>query len=397
MSEKMREIYLDHAATTPIEPKAKAAMEKYWAEEFGNPGSFHAAGLRAQKALNSSRASVAKILNCSPEEVVFTGSGTESINMAIKGVFRANKSKGKHIITSATEHHAVLETCKYLQKHDGADLTVLPVDKYGQVRAETLEKAIRPDTVLITIMFANNEIGTINRIHELAAIAKKRNVLFHTDACQAAGSLDLDVQKLGVDLMTVNGSKVYGPKGIGALYIRRGTNIHPILHGGGQEFGLRSGTENTPLIVGFATALEVAYECKERECARIAGLRDRLVSSILKSVPKTFLNGHPKERLPNNANITFMDVEGEALLLHLNEHGIYASTGSACSSKSLEPSHVILALGLPYEASHGSIRFSLGRHTTEEDIGKVMDVLPGIVQKLRNISPVNIRMEEVLK
>ncbi|MEM4240325.1 MAG: cysteine desulfurase family protein [Candidatus Woesearchaeota archaeon] len=393
----MREIYLDHAATTPIEPKARAAMEKYWAEEFGNPGSFHAAGLRAQKALNNSRASVAKILNCAPEEVIFTGSGTESINMAIKGIFRANKAKGKHIITSATEHHAVLETCRYLHKHDGAELTILPVNKYGQVMPETLEKAIRPDTVLVTIHYANNEIGTINRIKELAAIARKHNALFHTDACQAAGSLDLDVQTLGVDLLTLNGSKVYGPKGVGALYIRRGTNIHPILHGGGQEFGLRSGTENIPLIVGFATALEIAHQMREKEAERLAKLRDRLISTILKTIPKTFLNGHPTERLPNNANITFLDIEGEALLLHLNEHGICASTGSACSSKSLEPSHVILALGLPYEASHGSIRFTLGRHTAEEDINKVLDVLPGIVQKLRNISPVNLNMEDMLR
>ncbi|MEM2916490.1 MAG: cysteine desulfurase family protein [Candidatus Woesearchaeota archaeon] len=393
----MREIYLDHAATTPVEPKARAAMEKYWAEEFGNPGSLHSAGLRAQKALSASRAIVAKILNCAPEEVIFTGSGTESINMAIKGVFRANKAKGKHIITSATEHHAVLETCKYLHKHEGAELTILPVNKYGQVMPETLEKAIRPDTVLVTIQYANNEIGTINMIKELAAIAKKHNVLFHTDACQAAGSLDLDVNALGIDLLTLNGSKVYGPKGVGALYIRRGTNIHPILHGGGQEFGLRSGTENIPLIVGFATALEIAHQMREMESERLAKLRDKLISTILKTIPKTFLNGHPTERLPNNANITFVDIEGEALLLHLNEHGIYASTGSACSSKSLDPSHVILALGLPYEASHGSIRFTLGRHTTEEDINKVLDVLPGIVQKLRNISPVNLNMEEVLK
>ncbi len=392
----MKEIYLDHAATTFVDPRVKEAMEKYWHEDFGNPSSFHAAGLRALKALNDSRATVAKILSCSPEEVIFTGSGTESINMAIKGVFRANKQRGNHIITSATEHHAVLETCKYLQKHDGADLTVLPVDKYGQVVPEVLEKAIRPDTVLITILYANNEIGTINRIAELAAIARKHNVLFHTDACQAAGCLDLCVQNLGVDLMTLNGSKVYGPKGVGVLYIKRGTNIHPLLHGGGQEFGLRSGTENIPLIVGFATALEIAHECREIECARVRALRDRLVSSILKSVPKTFLNGHPTERLPNNANITFMDIEGEALLLHLNEHGICASTGSACNSKSLEPSHVLLALGLPYEASHGSIRFTLGRHTTDADIDKVVEVLPGIVQKLRSISPVNLKVEDIL-
>jgi cysteine desulfurase len=392
----MKEIYLDHAATTFVDPRVKAAMEKYWHEDFGNPSSFHAAGLRALKALNESRATVAKILNCASEEIVFTGSGTESINMAIKGVFRANKQKGKHIITSATEHHAVLETCKYLQKHEGAELTILPVDEYGQAKPEDLEKAVRKDTILITIMYANNEIGTVNRISELSAVAKKHNVFFHTDACQAGGMLELDVKKLGIDLMTINGSKLYGPKGIGVLYIRRGTSIHPILHGGGQEFGLRSGTESLPLIVGFATALKITYENREQESARLTALRDRLVNNVIKAVPKTFLNGHPTERLPNNANITFMDIEGEAMLLYLNEHGIFASTGSACNSKSLEPSHVLLAMGLPYEASHGSIRFTLGRYTTEEDIDKVVEVLPDIVQKLRNISPVHLKMEDVL-
>jgi cysteine desulfurase len=392
----MKEIYLDHAATTFVDPRVKFAMEKYWHEDFGNPSSFHAAGLRALKALNESRATVAKIMNCAQEEVIFTGSGTESINMAIKGVFRANKQKGKHIITSAAEHHAVLETCKYLQKHEGAELTILPVDEYGQAKPEDLENAVRKDTVLITIMYANNEIGTINRIQGLSAVAKKHNVLFHTDACQAGGMLELDVKKLGVDLFTINGSKVYGPKGVGALYVRRGLQIHPILHGGGQEFGLRSGTESIPLIVGFAAALKIAYETREPEASRLTALRDKLVNNVLKAVPKTFLNGHPTERLPNNANITFMDIEGEAMLLHLNEHGIFASTGSACNSKSLEPSHVLLAMGLPYEASHGSIRFTLGRHTTEEDVNKVVEVLPGIVQQLRNLSPVNLKMEDVL-
>jgi cysteine desulfurase len=396
MSEKMKEIYLDHAATTFVDKRVKEAMEKYWHEDFGNPSSFHAAGLRALNALNESRATVAKILNCASEEIIFTGSGTESINMAIKGVFRANKQKGKHIIASATEHHAVMETCKYLAKHEGAELTILPVDRYGQVKPEVLDKAVRKDTVLITIMYANNEIGTINRLQELSAVAKNHNVLFHTDACQACGMLELDVKKLGVDLLTINGSKVYGPKGIGALYFRRGTQIHPILHGGGQEFGMRSGTESIPLIVGFATALKLAYESREEESKRLTSLRDQLVRMVLAAVPKTFLNGHPTERLPNNANITFMDIEGEAMLLYLNEHGIFASTGSACNSKSLEPSHVLIAMGLPYEASHGSIRFTLGRQTTEEDIGKVVEVLPNIVLQLRNLSPVHLKMEDVL-
>jgi cysteine desulfurase len=396
----MKEIYLDHAATTHVDPRVKAAMDQYWTEEFGNPGSFHTAGLRALRALNAARASVAKALNCASEELIFTGSGTESINTAIKGVFRAAKaahSPKKHIIAGATEHPAVLETCEYLAKHEGAEVTLVPVDKNGQVQPAELEKAIRPDTLLISIMYANNEIGTINRIAELSAVAKRHRVLFHTDACQAAGVLELDVKKLGVDLMTINGSKLYAPKGVGALYVRRGIQIHPLIHGGGQEHRMRSGTENVPLIIAFATALQLAQEEKNVENARLIALRDKLVAGILSTVPKTFLNGHPTERLPNNVNISFMDVEGEALLLYMNEEGgICASTGSACTSKSLDPSHVILALGLPYEASHGSIRFTLGKYTTEEDIAKVISVLPAIVHKLRRISPVNLNMKDVL-
>ena len=392
----MKEIYLDHAATTFVDPRVKEAMDKYWTEEFGNPGSFHTAGLRALKALNAARSTVAKTMNCAPEEVIFTGSGTESINTAIKGVFWANKAKGKHIVASTTEHHAVLETCEYLAKHHGAEITYVPVDRYGQVKPEELEHAIRPDTILVSIMYANNEIGTINRIAELAAIAKKHRVLFHTDACQAGGVLDIDTKKLGIDLLTINGSKLYGPKGVGVLYVRRGVQLHALLHGGGQEFRMRSGTENVPCIIGFAKALELAHQEREAENARQAKLRDKLVTGILSTVPKTFLNGHPGERLPNNANISFMDIEGEALLLMMNEHGICASTGSACTSKSLDPSHVILALGLPYEASHGSIRFTLGKHTTETGIAKVLEVVPGIVQQLRHLSPVNLKMEDVL-
>ena len=393
--EEMKEIYLDHAATTHVDPRVKAAMEEYWTQEFGNPGSFHTAGLRALRTLNTARATVAKIMNCIPEEVIFTGSGTESINTAIKGVFRANKARGKHIITSTTEHPAVLETCEYLEKHEGAEVTQVPVDKHGQVLPEALEKAIRKDTILVTIMYANNEMGTINNITELAKVAKQHNVLFHTDACQAGGVLDIDTKKLGVDLMTINGSKLYAPKGVGVLYLRRGVQVHPLIHGGGQEFRMRSGTENVPIIVGFAKALEIAHQEKEAENARLVKLRDKLVDGIMKSVPKTFLNGHLTERLPNNANVSFLDIEGEALLLYLNEHGICASTGSACTSKTLDPSHVILALGLPYEAAHGSIRFTLGRHTTEEGINKVIEVMPGIVEKLRALSPVNLDMKDI--
>ena len=391
----MKEVYLDHAATSHVDPRVKAVMDKYWTEEFGNPGSFHSVGLRALRALDSFRSTVAKILNCVSEEVIFVGSGTESINLAIKGVFRANKSKGRHIITTNVEHHSVLESCRYLEKHEGARVTYLPVDRYGQVSPDQLEKALSSDTVLVSIMYANNEIGTVNNIAALAGVARKHNVLFHTDACQAAGLLDVDVKRLGVDLMTINGSKLYAPKGVGVLFVRKGVQILPLIHGGGQEFGLRGGTESVPLIAGFATALTLAQEERSAESARVAGLRDRLVKGILESIPKTFLNGHPVERLPGNANISFLDVEGEALLLRLNEKGICASTGSACSSKSLEPSHVILALVLPYEASHGSIRFSLGRSTKDADIDRVLEVLPGIVQDLRNLSPVRISMSSI--
>ncbi|MEM4368960.1 MAG: IscS subfamily cysteine desulfurase, partial [Candidatus Woesearchaeota archaeon] len=370
-------IYLDHAATTYTRPEVKEAMLPYFDENFGNPGSFNSFGLAASTAVANARLSVAKILNCNPREVVFTGSGTESINLAIKGVARAMKNKGRHIITSKIEHHAVLSTCEYLEKEEGFEVTYLDVDRYGMVLPEVLEKAIRDDTILVSIMYANNEIGTINPIKELATVAKAHNVYFHTDACQAAGFLELDVQALGVDLLSINGSKIYAPKGIGALFVRQGVPIKPIIHGGGQEFGLRSGTENVPYIVGFSKALELAQAERKSESARLSKLRDKLINGILTSIPKSFLNGHPIQRLPNNANITILDVEGEAMLLMLNEHGICASTGSACTSQKLEPSHVILGIGLPYEAAHGSLRFTLGLKTTETDIDKVLEVLPG--------------------
>jgi cysteine desulfurase len=387
-------IYLDNAATTYMDPRVRKEMEKYFEKEFGNPNSFHEMGLRARKAVEKSREKVAKILNARPEEIVFTGSGTESINLAIKGVARANRDKGKHIITSKIEHHAVLDTCGYLEKYEGFKVTYLDVDKYGLVNPKDLEKSIRKDTILITIMYANNEIGTIQPIGEIGKIARKRNIYFHTDACQAGGYLDINVKKLNVDLLTLNGSKIYGPKGTGILYIRSGTRIHPIIHGGGQEFGLRSGTENVPGIVGFAKALEIAQRERRKESKRLIKLRDKLIKGITTKIPKSFLNGHPTKRLPNNVNVSILDIEGEALLLYLNRNGIYASTGSACTSKSLDPSHVITAIGLPYEAAHGSIRFSLGRKTKEKDIDRVLDVLPRIVEKLRSMSPVRLDVRD---
>lgn len=384
----MKEVYLDHAASTFVDQRVKRAMDRYWWKDFGNPGSFHSAGLRALKGLESARQAVSSVLDCLPEEIIFTGSGSESINLAIQGIFRAGKKK--HIVVSCVEHHAVLETCRYLEKYEGARITVLPVDRYGQISPKQLDRTICSDTVLVSVMYANNEVGTINNILELAKVAKKHNVLFHTDACQAGAFLDINVKHLGVDLLTLNGSKVYGPKGIGILFVRKGVDIHPLIHGGNQEFGLRSGTESVPLIVGFAKALELAQKTRKKESVRLSKLRDRLIVGIINSIPKVVLNGHPKERLPNNVNFSFLDVEGEALLLHLNEYKIYASTGSACSSKSLEPSHVVLSLGCPREVCHGSVRFSLGRNTTKADVDRVLKVLPGIVDKLRRLSPVRL-------
>ncbi len=393
----MKEIYLDNAATTKVRPEVKEEMLKYLDVVYGNPGSFHGIGLDAKDALEDARERVSKILKCKPKEIVFTGGGTESINFALKGLVKAMKDKGNHIITNRIEHHAVLHTCEYLEKYEGCEVTYLDVDEFGMVNPEDVEKAIKENTILITIMYANNEIGTINPVEEIGAIARKHNVYFHTDACQAAGYCDLDVEKLNVDLMTVNGSKLYGPKGVGLLYIKQGIQLVPLIHGGGQERNLRSGTENVSGIIGFAKALELAQAEREDEVPRLTKLRDKLVSEILQNIPKTFLNGHPTKRLPNNANVSILDIEGEALILYLNEYNIYTSTGSACTSQTLDPSHVVIATGLPYEAAHGSIRFTLGRETTEEDINKVLEVLPGIVKILRDISPVNVNVEHIIE
>lgn len=387
----MEQIYLDYAATTPLDSKVKAEMEKYYSDKFGNPSSFHYKGLEAKQAIDESRKKIALILVCDPKEIVFTSGGTESINFALKGVAFANREKGTHIITTKIEHHAVLHTCEYLEKH-GFKITYLGVDEFGFVRPKDVEAAITPETILVSVMYANNEIGTIEQIEEIGKIARARKVLFHTDACQASGFLDLNVQKLNVDLLTLNGSKIYGPKGSGLLYIRSGTQIEPLIHGGGQEFDLRSGTENVPSIIGLAKALELAQASKEKESERLSLLRNMLISGLLK-IPKSRLNGPMFERLANNVNITFLDVEGESILLMLNEQGVYASTGSACASKSLETSHVLKAIGLPYEASHGSIRFSLGKHTTEGHIDYVLRLMPEIIAKLRNLSPLDLNME----
>ncbi len=389
----MKEVYLDHAAATYVRPEVMEEMLPYFSENFGNPGSFNSVGFRAKEALDGARSRVAAILGCEPREIVFTGSGTESINLALKGVARA--SGKKHVITSSTEHHAVLHVCDFLEEQ-GFEITRLPVDRYGMVNPADVEKAITPDTALISIIYANNEIGTINTIREIASVASRHGVPFHTDACQAGGFLELDVRKLGIDLMTLNSGKIYGPKGVGLLYVKTGVPLEPLVHGGGHEHGMRSGTENVPGIMGFAKALELAQQEREAESKRLTALRDRLIKGVLESVPKSFLNGHPEKRLPNNANITILDVEGESLLLHLNEKGICASTGSACASGSLDPSHVILATGLPYEAAHGSIRFTIGKRTAPADVKAVLDSLPDIVEALRELSPVKLSREVVV-
>jgi cysteine desulfurase len=388
-------IYMDHAATTYMDKRVKEAMEPYFTEHFGNPGGFYELGRITKEAVDQSRETVANYLNCEPKEILFTGSGTESDNMAIFGIARQHESKGKHIITSAIEHHAVEIPCKKLEK-EGFEVTYLPVDKYGQVSVDDLKNALRDDTILVSIMYANNEIGTIQPIAEIGALLKDHQAYFHTDACQAAGALSLDVEALGVDLMTLNGSKIYGPKGIGILYLRNKTRIKPLIYGGGQERNLRGGTENVPYIVAFAKALEIAQEERETEMERLTRLRDKMTDGIIKAVPKSMLNGHPTHRLPNSVNLTILDIEGEAFTLFLNELGIYASTGSACTSLSLDPSHVILATGLPYECAHGSMRFTLGRQTTEEEVDYVISVIPQIVQILRKISPLNLD-EDIVK
>lgn len=394
----VKRVYLDHAATTPVRPEVVEAMLPYFSEIYGNPSSLYREGRDAKNALDQSRAAVAKVMNATAEEIIFTGSGTESDNLAIAGVAKARAADGKHIVTTTVEHHAVLHVYKELEK-EGFEVTRVGVDGYGKVKMDELAAAIRPDTILVSIMYANNEIGTINPLAEISKLIKAKNpkVYLHTDACQAAGYLSLDVKELGVDLMTINGSKLYGPKGVGALFVKRGTKIKPIVHGGGQEKNLRSGTENLPYIVGLATALALANSEREAESARLIPLRDKLIKGMLEKLDKAILNGHPTDRLPNNVNVTVLDVEGEAMLFYLDEAGIAASTGSACTSGTLDPSHVILATGLPYEAAHGSLRFTLGRSTTEEDIDHVLAVLPGIIAQLRDISPANIDMNDFMK
>ncbi len=381
-----RRIYMDNAATTATRPEVLEAMLPYFTQHYGNPSSIHAFGRDARRAMENARRQVAAALNCEPREVYFTAGGSESDNWAIRCALQ-NK-QGKHIITSAIEHHAVLHTCEYMEKQ-GYEVTYLPVDEFGIVSVEDVKKAIRPDTALITIMAANNEIGTIQPIAEIGKIAKEAGVLFHTDAVQAIGAIPVDVKEWNVDMLSLSGHKFHAPKGVGALYIRKGIRISNLIYGGAQERGLRAGTENLPGIVGLGKAIELAVAELPEYAARLTLLRDKLIDGILAHIPDVQLNGHRTQRLPGNVNVSVRYVEGEALLMRLDLAGIAASSGSACTSGSLDPSHVLLAIGLPHEIAHGSLRLSLGNDTTEEAVDYVIETLPNIVNTLRAMSPLN--------
>jgi len=382
----MKKIYLDYAATTPADPQVLAAMEPYFFEKFGNASSLHAYGQEAKKALEDSRQALAEFINARPEEIVFTSGGTESDNSALLGVAYALEKKGNHIITSAIEHHAITEPAKFLEKK-GFKVTYLAVDKDGLLSPDELKKALTDKTILISIMHANNEIGTIQPIAQLAKIAKEKEIYFHTDTVQTVGHIPVDVEKLNVDLLSLSAHKFYGPKGVGALYIRKGTRLETFMRGGDQERGRRASTHNVSGIVGLAKAVELCRKNMESEAKFQSAMRDRLIKEIPARIPEVRLNGHPRIRLPNNVNFSIKYIEGESMLLSLDMLGIACSTGSACTSSSLEPSHVLLAIGLDHATAHGSLRITLGRWTTEADIDYLLEKLPPVVQKLRAMSP----------
>ena len=381
----MNRVYMDNAATTPVSPAVLEKMLPYFSECYGNANSIHSTGLDARKALNAARKKVAAALNCNPEEVYFTSGGSESDNWALKGVAFANRKKGNHIITSAIEHHAILHTCEWLEKQ-GFEITYVPVDADGLVNPADVEAAITDKTILISIMAANNEIGTIEPIEEIAKIAHAHHVLFHTDAVQAIGAIPVDVRAIGCDLLSLSGHKFHGPKGVGALYIKQGTRIDNLIHGGAQERGRRASTENVAGIVGMAEAIELATANIPEKAARISALRDQLIDGLT-ALPYVRLNGHRTKRLPGNVNVSVRFIEGESLLLRLDLAGVAASSASACTSGSLDPSHVLLAIGLPHEIAHGSLRLSLSDTTTQEEVDYVLSVLPGIIEYLRDMSP----------
>ena len=376
----MKTTYMDYSATTYVKPEVLDAMMPFFTEKFGNPSSFYGISRETKMAVDNAR-------NCDPNEVYFTGGGSEADNWAIKGIATAHMKKGNHIITTKIEHHAVLHTCEFLEKF-GFEVTYLDVNEEGFIDLKQLESAITDKTILVSIMFANNEIGTIQPIKEIGAICREKKVLFHTDAVQAMGSVPVDVKEMNIDLLSLAGHKLYGPKGIGALYIRKGVRIDNLIHGGGQERGRRAGTENIPGVVGLGKAIEIATENIEENRARLTVLRDKLIDGVLERIPYARLNGpRGDKRLPGNSNISFEFIEGESILLSLDFEGICASSGSACTSGSLDPSHVLLAIGLPHEKAHGSLRTTLGAASTEEDVEKLLNELPPIIERLRNMSP----------
>lgn len=381
------EYYFDNAATTKVRPEVLEAMLPYFTENYGNPSSIYKISQKTKKAVETAREQVAKAINApNANEIYFTAGGSESDNWALKGIADSYASKGKHIITSAIEHHAILHTCEYLETK-GYEVTYLPVDEYGVVSPESVKAAIRPDTILVSIMFANNEIGTIEPIKEIGAVCREAGVLFHTDAVQAVAHVPIDVQDMNIDMLSMSGHKFYGPKGIGAMYIRKGIKIPSFIHGGAQERKRRAGTENVPGIVGIGKAIELAVSELDTEMPRLIALRTKLINGILDKVPYARLNGHPENRLPGNVNISFEYIEGESILLLLDMNEICASSGSACTSGSLDPSHVLLAIGLPHEKAHGSLRLTMGHFTTEEEVDFVLEKLPPIVERLREMSP----------
>ena len=380
-------VYLDNAATTMVRKEVVDAMIPAFTTYYGNPSSLHEYAREAEQLLDAARKDVAAIIGAKPDEIVFTGGGSESDNMALRGAVAANKKKGKHVITSAVEHHAVLYTLQAMEREGLIELTILPVDEYAVVSAESVANALRDDTVLVSVMFANNEVGTINPIAEIGKVCRDKGVLFHTDAVQATGHVPIDVVKMNIDLLSISAHKFHGPKGVGVLYIRKGVRIPSLIIGGGQEKKRRAGTENVPGIVGLATALKLANEHMAENAVRVGALRDKLLKGIAERIPDVKLNGHPTNRLPNNVNYSIRYIEGESILLMLDINGIAASSGSACTSGSLDPSHVLLAMGLPHEIAHGSLRLTLSEFTTEEEIDYVLDLLPQIVQRLRDMSP----------
>jgi len=383
----MRRVYMDHTAGMPVDPRVVEAMLPYFSKKYGNPSSIHSWGTETRKAMEDARAKIVALVGAKrSEEIFFTSGGTESNNLAIKGVAYRNKDKGNNIVTTAIEHMSVMNPCKALLK-EGFNVTYVPVDKYGVVDVQSLGEAITDKTLLVSVMYANGEIGTIQPIKETGEIVHRKGALLHVDAVAAAGQVPVNVENENIDLMSISSNDMYGPRGVGALYVKTGTRIQPIIQGGGQERGLRSGTENIPAIVGMGKAAEIAKAEMKTEGARLSQLRDRLIKGVLDSIPSSFLNGHPTRRLPNNANVRFSYIEGESLILSLDMLGVACSSGSACTSKTLEPSHVLLAIGLKHEEAHGSLLFTLGKQNTEEEVDYVVNALPDIVKRLRAISP----------